>query len=119
VDYDDGITNTVSFTRRWADAPARTRPDGRSRCWRGCGDGDGNSCDLKSHDLKPDSRSWNAIINTVARSRDPDCANRARSLLEVMGGLYNMGDSDFIPNALTFCAVTYAHANSSKRRSKM
>jgi hypothetical protein len=36
-----------------------------------------------------------------------------------MGRLYNMGDSDFIPNALTFCAVTYAYANSSKRRSKM
>ena len=52
------------------------------------GGGDGNvggGCDLDAHELKPDSRSWNAVINAVARSRDPDCADRARSLLDEMG----------------------------------
>ena len=77
------------------------------------GDGDvGDVCDLDAHDLKPDSRSWNAVINAVARSRDPDCADRARSLLDEMGRLYDMGDSDLVPDALTFGAVINAFANS-------
>ena len=76
-------------------------------------DGDaGDVCDLDAHDLKPDSRSWNAVINAVARSRDPDCADRARSLLDEMGRLYDMGDSDLVPDALTFGAVINAFANS-------
>ncbi len=122
IDFDDGITNTVLFTNAimvWARCPARTRPDGRSQCWRGCGNGNGNGCDLNLHDLKPDSRSWNAIINAVARSRNPDHADWSRLLLQKMGRLYNMGDSNLVPDALMFCAVTYAYANSSKRRSKM
>ena len=72
----------------------------------------GDVCDLDAHDLKPDSRSWNAVINAVARSRDPDCADRARSLLDEMGRLYDMGDSNLVPDALTFGAVINAFANS-------
>ena len=38
----------------------------------------GDGCQGQCEDLKPDSRSWNAVINAVARSRDEDCADRAK-----------------------------------------
>ena len=76
------------------------------------GGDDDDDYDDDGGDLKPDSRSWNAVINAVARSRDPDCADRARSLLDEMGRLYDMGDSDLVPDALTFGAVINAYANS-------
>lgn len=64
-------------------------------------------------DMKPDARSWNAVINAVARSRDKDCANRAKFLLDEMGRLYNEGgNSDLLPDALTFGAIINAYANS-------
>ena len=63
-------------------------------------------------DLKPDSRSWNAVINAVARSRDEKCADRAKHLLDNMGRLYNEGDTDLKPDALTFGAIINAYANS-------
>ena len=67
---------------------------------------------LVNYNLKPDSRSWNAVINAVARSRDTNCADRARALLDEMGRLYNEGDTDLKPDALTFGAVINAYANS-------
>lgn len=63
-------------------------------------------------DMKPDARSWNAVINAVARSRDKDCANRAKYLLDEMGRLYNEGQADLLPDALTFGAIINAYANS-------
>ena len=74
--------------------------------------GGSDSVGYDDDDLKPDSRSWNAVINAVARSRDPDCADRARSLLDEMGRLYDMGDIDLVPDAVTFGAVINAYANS-------
>lgn len=62
--------------------------------------------------MKPDARSWNAVINAVARSRDKDCANRAKFLLDEMGRLYNEGNTDLMPDALTFGAIINAYANS-------
>jgi len=63
-------------------------------------------------DLKPDARSWNAVINLVARSRDPRCAHRAKSLLDEMGRRYDEGDVELMPDALTFGAIINAYANS-------
>lgn len=63
-------------------------------------------------DMKPDARSWNAVINAVARSRDKDCADRAKHLLDEMGRLYNEGQSELLPDALTFGAIINAYANS-------
>ena len=62
--------------------------------------------------MKPDSRSWNAVINCIARSRDEHCADRAKFLLDEMGRLYNEGDTDLLPDALTFGAIINAYANS-------
>jgi hypothetical protein len=63
-------------------------------------------------DCKPDARSFNAVINAVARSRDKNCADRAKFLLDEMGRLYNEGDADLVPDALTFGAIINAYANS-------
>lgn len=63
-------------------------------------------------DCKPDARSFNAVINAVARSRSPNCADRAKFLLDEMGRLYNEGDEDLLPDALTFGAIINAYANS-------
>jgi hypothetical protein len=73
---------------------------------------DGGALLVNNNNLKPDSRSWNAVINAVARSRDPNCADRARALLDEMGRLYNEGDTDLKPDALTFGAVINSYANS-------
>ena len=63
-------------------------------------------------ECKPDARSFNAVINAVARSRDKNCADRAKFLLDEMGRLYNEGDTDLLPDALTFGAIINAYANS-------
>ncbi|KAL7537195.1 hypothetical protein ACHAXR_010474 [Thalassiosira sp. AJA248-18] len=76
------------------------------------GGGGGIDDDTDNDDIKPDSRSWNAVINAVARSRDTNCADRAKFLLDEMGRLYNEGDTDLLPDALTFGAIINAYANS-------
>lgn len=63
-------------------------------------------------DLKPDGRSFNTVINAVARSRDPGCADRAKHLLDEMGRLFDEGNEDLLPDALTFGAIINAYANS-------
>ena len=63
-------------------------------------------------ECKPDARSFNAVINAVARSRDKNCADRAKFLLDEMGRLYDEGDGDLLPDALTFGAIINAYANS-------
>eukprot|EP00956_Cyclotella_meneghiniana_P008166 scaffold10870_cov84-Cyclotella_meneghiniana.AAC.6 len=50
-------------------------------------------------DLCPDARSFNSVINTVARSREENCADRAKFLLDEMGRLYNEGNTELLPHA--------------------
>lgn len=44
----------------------------------------------------------------VARSREKNCADRAKFLLDEMGRRYNEGDEDLVPDALTFGAIINA-----------
>ncbi|KAL7551563.1 hypothetical protein ACHAWF_014753 [Thalassiosira exigua] len=81
--------------------------EGEGEDGRAEGTGTGNGSDR----LKPNARSWNAVINAVARSREEGCADRAKSLLDEMGRRYDEGDDDLLPDALTFGAVINAYAN--------
>ena len=49
-----------------------------------------------------------STIFIVARSREKNCADRAKHLLDEMGRLYNEGDEDLVPDALTFGAIINA-----------
>ncbi len=49
-----------------------------------------------------------SIMIKVARSREKGCADRAKFLLDEMGRLYNEGDEDLVPDALTFGAIINA-----------
>jgi hypothetical protein len=44
----------------------------------------------------------------VARSREKDCADRARIILDEMGRLYNEGDTELLPHAVSFGAIINA-----------
>jgi hypothetical protein len=44
----------------------------------------------------------------VARSREKDCADRAKFLLDEMGRLYNEGYTDLVPHAVSFGAIINA-----------
>ena len=50
---------------------------------------------------------FNATIS-VARSREKNCADRAKSLLDEMGRLYNEGDTELLPHAVSFGAIINA-----------
>jgi len=63
-------------------------------------------------DLQPDSRCYNLVINAVARSRVPGCADKARGLLNQMETLHDEGPyPDLVPDSLTFGAIINAYAN--------
>jgi len=68
-------------------------------------------------DIKPDARSYNTVINAVARSGFPNCADRAYKLLVEMEELYHAGHDELIPNASTFGAIINAYANSGQEES--
>jgi hypothetical protein len=68
-------------------------------------------------ELKPDARTFNLVINAIARSREPKCADRAAALLARMEDLYTAGDEDMEPDALTFGAIINAYANSGESES--
>jgi hypothetical protein len=61
--------------------------------------------------LKPNARSFNMVINAIARSREPGCADRAAALLNRMEESYLAGDEELQPDALTFGAIINAYAN--------
>lgn len=44
----------------------------------------------------------------VARSREKNCADRAKYLLDEMGRLYNEGDTELVPHAVSFGAIINA-----------
>jgi hypothetical protein len=68
-------------------------------------------------ELKPNARSFNLVINAIARSREPGCADRAAALLNRMEELYLAGDDELEPDALTFGAIINAYANAGVRGS--
>ena len=44
----------------------------------------------------------------VARSREENCADRAKFLLDEMGRLYNEGNTELLPHAVSFGAIINA-----------
>ena len=44
----------------------------------------------------------------MARSREKNCADRAKDLLDEMGRLYNEGDTELLPHAVSFGAIINA-----------
>jgi hypothetical protein len=65
----------------------------------------------KDPELKPTARTFNLVINAVARSRELECGDRAAALLRRMEDLYVSGDEDMKPEPQTFGAIINAYAN--------
>jgi pentatricopeptide repeat protein len=54
---------------------------------------------------------FNSVINTVARSREPGCADKAAALLAWMEDLFQKGHTELLPDNLAFGAIMNAYAN--------
>ena len=54
---------------------------------------------------KPETISYNIVINALAKSGKVDSASEAENLLSKMHMLHEMGDPDVKPNVVTYCAV--------------
>ena len=54
---------------------------------------------------------FNSVINTVARSREPGCADKAAALLSRMEDLFKAGHTELLPDNLAFGAIINAYAN--------
>lgn len=61
-------------------------------------------------DAKPDTISYNVVINAIAKSGAKGAAQEAESLLDKMHALHEAGDPDIKPNVVTYGAVIDAYA---------
>lgn len=61
---------------------------------------------------KPDTISYNVVINSLAKSGGKGACNDAEKLLSKMHYLYERGDRDVKPNVVTYGAVIDSFAKS-------
>ena len=63
-------------------------------------------------DVKPDTYTYNTLINALAKSGDGPSAARAEEILQVMEQRYAAGDKSFKPNTRSHTSVIDAWAKS-------
>lgn len=65
--------------------------------------------------VKPDTYTYNTLINGWAKNSERGSAERAEHVLSVMEKRYNDGDEDFKPNTRTYTSVIDAFAKSGQK----
>jgi hypothetical protein len=66
-------------------------------------------------DVKPDVRTWAAVLRSWAKSRDPNAAENAQRLLDKMEVLYEKGETNVRPNYVCYTTVMGAWSHSKRK----
>jgi hypothetical protein len=66
--------------------------------------------------VKPDTITYNIIMNAIAKSGQKGAADAAEALLAKMHEYHNQGDPDIRPNVVTYGAVMDCYAKSSSEK---